>query len=392
MKNRWSILVVLFIIRTAMGFQFQSLASVSTLLIDDLDIDYARFGLLIGLYMFPGIALAYPGGLLGRRFGDKRVVVVALALMAIGGSLIGISDSYTLAVVGRTLSGVGAVLLNVLLTKMIADWFAGREIVTAMAILVTSWPLGISLALISLGPLATASSWLLVMHLTAIACLLGLVLVTVFYRAPSDTSAIQETNSTELKLSRQEILLVTLAGLIWTLFNVGFVIVPSFAPAFLTSTGYSIAAAGSLVSVATWIVIPAIPLGGYIAERLKRPNTFMVCCFLGIGIAICLVPYWRYPLVLFLMIGLLFGPPAGIIMSLPTEVLRPENRAPGMGIFYTCYYAGMAALSPLAGLSRDLTQNPAAPLFFGGAVIFITIIIVGLFRSLQRHMSCVKHH
>ena len=61
MKNRWSILVVLFIIRTAMAFQFQSLASVSTLLIDDLDIDYARFGLLIGLYMFPGIALAYPG-------------------------------------------------------------------------------------------------------------------------------------------------------------------------------------------------------------------------------------------------------------------------------------------------------------------------------------------
>jgi predicted MFS family arabinose efflux permease len=369
-----------------MGYQFQSVASVSTFLIDDLDIDYAQFGLLIGLYMFPGIALAYPGGLLGRRFGDKQVVVVALALMASGGSIIGSSESYPLALAGRTLCGVGAVLLNVLLAKMVADWFVGKEIVTAMAILVTSWPLGISLALISLGPLAAASSWLLAMHLTAIACLLGLVLVVVFYQTPSATSNGQKTNSTVFKLSRQEILLVTLAGIIWALFNVSLIIVPSFAPAFLTSAGYSIVTAGSLVSVATWIVIPSIPLGGYLAERLKRPNIFMVSCFLGIGIAICLVPYWQYPLILFLVIGLVFGPPAGIIMSLPVEVLLPENRAAGMGIYYTCYYAGMAALCPLAGLSRDLTQNPAAPLFFGGAVIFITISILGLFRTLQRRM------
>ena len=89
MDNRWVILVILFFARTAMGFQHQAVASVSSLLIKDLNIDYARLGTLIGIYQLPGVVLAFPGGLLGNRFGDKRVVVVALGLMAIGGFVMG---------------------------------------------------------------------------------------------------------------------------------------------------------------------------------------------------------------------------------------------------------------------------------------------------------------
>lgn len=383
MGNRWLILVVLFLVRTATGIQYQSVASVSPLLMGDLGIDYARLGALIGFYHLPGMALALPSGLLGRRFDDKRVVIAALGLMAAGGIMMGVGDLYTLAVVGRSLSGVGAVLLSVLLTKMVADWFVGREIVTAMAILVSSWPFGISLGLISLGPLALVSSWQLVMHLTAVMCLVGLILVAAVYRSPPDVAR-QDAGLTGFTLSWQELWSVTLAGLIWSLFNVALASLPSFGPAFLTSTGYTVTEAGSLVSVVTWVIIPSIQLGGYIAERLGRPNLTLVTCFLGIGLAMCLLPFLPYPLVLFVALGLLFGPPAGIIVALPTEVLRTGNRALGMGVFYTCYYAGMAALTALAGLTRDLTQSAASPLLFGGMLLFITIIILGAFRVLQR--------
>jgi len=220
-----------------------------------------------------------------------------------------------------------------------------------------------------------------------VVCAAALVLMVAVYRTPSVVGNGQATRWTGRNLSRREVGLVVLAGLIWTLFNVGFVILPSFAPGFLTSTGYTMATAGSLVSAATWIVIPAVQVGGYIAERIGRPNLIMVTCFLGIGSAICLLPYWPYPLALFVALGLLFGPPAGIIVALPTEVLRPENRAPGMGIFSTCSYAGGAVLSALAGLSRDLTQSPAAPLLFGGTMLFIAIIILGLFRAFQRQST-----
>jgi hypothetical protein len=44
------------------------------------------------------------------------------------------------------------------MTKMVADWFAGKEIATAMAIFVNSWPAGIALGLLTLPLIGTAYS------------------------------------------------------------------------------------------------------------------------------------------------------------------------------------------------------------------------------------------
>ena len=94
LDNRWLILAVLFLARTAMGFQFQSVATLSPFLVADLSIDYTQLGLLIGLYLLPGIVIAYPGGLLGQRFGDKNVAILGMTLMVIGGGLTGASHDY----------------------------------------------------------------------------------------------------------------------------------------------------------------------------------------------------------------------------------------------------------------------------------------------------------
>lgn len=389
MENRWIILAVLFTVRTVMGVQFQSVASTSPYLINDLEIDYTRLGVLIGLYNLPGVFLAFPGGLLGKRFGDKRVVMSALVLMAIGGILMGASDTYALSVAGRLLSGFGGILLNVLLTKMIADWFAGKEIVTAMAILVSSWPFGISLGLISLGKLATVSSWHHVMYLTGGACLIALALVATFYHAPPAASEKKQVGPLEVNFSRPEIGLVILAAFIWMLFNVGFITLPSFGPDLLTSIGYTVTTAGSMVSMVTWIIVFSVQLGGYISEKIHRPNFILVTCFIGIALGMFFLPHGTYPVVSFIWLGLIFGPPAGIIMALPAEVLHPENRAAGMGLFYSIYYGGMMALTSLAGFSRDLTQNAATPILFGGMLLIIAIIVLVIFRTIQTRIRLV---
>ena len=85
MSPRWRCLAALTLARAAMGFQFQSIAAVAPLICDGLGLDKTQLGWLIGLYLLPGVAFALPGGLLGRRFGDKRLVLVGLALMGIGG-------------------------------------------------------------------------------------------------------------------------------------------------------------------------------------------------------------------------------------------------------------------------------------------------------------------
>ena len=69
MQPHWAALAVLTAARTSLGFQFQSLASVSPVVVADLSLSYADLGALIGLYFLPGVVIALPGGVLGQRFG-----------------------------------------------------------------------------------------------------------------------------------------------------------------------------------------------------------------------------------------------------------------------------------------------------------------------------------
>lgn len=381
--SRWLMLALLFAARTTLAFQFQSIAALGPVLIDDLAIDYALLGTLVGLYLIPGVVIAVPGGLLGQRFGEKTIAVLGLALMAAGGAWLAWSETFAAAAAGRLVSGTGAVLLNILLTKMVADWFAGREMVTAMALLVSSWPVGIGVALIVIPALATATSGAGALMSAALICAVALVAILAVYRPPPDLVAAPA--SLRFHLSGREWALAVLSGMVWCLFNVGLILVLTFGPAFLAAQGWSVPEAGATVSIVTWAFVACLPVGALIAQRLRRPDAAMVGCLLAMAGAIALLPTPVAPALLFLAIGLFSAPPAGLIMKLPTEGLKAENRAAGMGIFYSCYYAGMAGLVPVAGVLRDYTASPSAPLLFAAAMVVGAIVSLGLFRAVQRH-------
>jgi MFS family permease len=175
LQNRWTILTVLFTVRLTMAFQFQSVAAVAPLLGPAFGVGLADVGTLIGLYFAPGVVLALPGGAIGRMFGDKRTVLAALLLMLIGGLGMALSHSWSVQIAGRLVSGAGGVMLNVQMTKIVADWFAGKEIATAMAIFVNSWPAGIALALLTL-PLIGTAYGVAAVHL-AVAVLIGIAFI-----------------------------------------------------------------------------------------------------------------------------------------------------------------------------------------------------------------------
>src|SRR5215831_4337994 len=134
MSRPWNILALLFAVRTAMAFQFEAVAALAPMLMDEFGVSVADIGFLIGLYMAPGVVLALPGGAIGKRCGDKQVVVSALAVMTCGGLIMALSNSWQLQMLGRVMAGIGGVFLNVLMSKMVIDWFTERERTIAMAI------------------------------------------------------------------------------------------------------------------------------------------------------------------------------------------------------------------------------------------------------------------
>ncbi len=364
-----------------MGFQFQSVATLSYSLVAQFGVTYTQLGLLISCYLLPGIVVAYPGGTLGKRFGDKEIAILGLTLMVVGGLVDGTSINYATFFGGRLIAGIGAVLLNVLLVKMATDWFIGREIGTALALLVSSWPVGIGIGLIVLPWIAITFSVPSAFLSTAVAAAVVLILVAAIYRPPAMVATVPEGGSS-FRLSWREKGLVSLAGAVWALFNVGCIIVLSFTPSLLSTQGITARDAGVATSFASWTLISTMVLGGVLLDRIGYATALMTTSFAVLGLSMMLLPSApSFALIAF--VGAVAGLPCGAMLVLPTEVLRPQSRAPGMGIFYTWYYVGMTLLTPAAGLARDLSGNPGAPLIFAGSLEIAAIAVLGFFRMLQ---------
>lgn len=383
MPSRWSILAVLFLARASLAFQFQSIAAVSPFLVADLTLDYTQLGALVGIYMLPGVAVALPGGLLGARYGDKTIAIFGLLLMVLGGVLTGLADQYAMAVAGRLISGIGAVLLNVLLSKMATDWFVGREIIVAMAILVTSFPFGIGVALAVEPVLAVAQSWRIAIHATAACALLALLLVAGLYRAAQADRAAAAGPGLAGMTSR-ELVGASLAGLIWALFNVSYILLVTFSPSLLIARGMSAPDAGFATSFANWTLMVSIPLGGLLIERAGRPILLISASLVLMAAAMSLVALSGEANWAIALAGFITGVPAGAIMALPAQVLSPQNRATGMGIFFTWYYGAMALFPAIAGWLRDLSGDPRVPLLFAAIIALATIAVAGAFAALMR--------
>ena len=383
--NRWVVLALLFFARASMAMQFQSIPSISTLLVEELSFNFTQIGLLIGLWMLPGVFIALPGGLLGQRFGDKMVVIAGLGMQILGALLFSYANAFQMAFAGRLFGGVGAVVFNVQLTKIVNDWFAKKEISTSMGILMTAWPFGIALALFTLGHVATIWDWRTAIYLTAGYSFLSLLLLAMLYHDQPTAEPKGLAPRPHLwVISRRELIMIVSAGLVWALPNAGFIILMGFMPAFLVSNGMEMAKAGMLVSLTSWITIGSIPLGGWFTDRTGRVNSFIIGGVLLNALFIFLVPLGASVIICVLLLGITMGGWPGAIMALPNQVLSPQGRSTGFGVFYMVFYGIVAALVPIAGWLRDITGGATASVLFGGVLMVLTIAALTTFRILQR--------
>src|SRR5438445_330409 len=89
-----------------------------------------------------------------------------------------------LALLFAARAGVGFVVSTLYFTKMVADWFAGHQLATAMAILVMSWPFGIAMGQVGHGWLAETHGWRAPFAASSVYCLVAAILIFVLYRPP----------------------------------------------------------------------------------------------------------------------------------------------------------------------------------------------------------------
>ncbi|RWL94313.1 MAG: MFS transporter [Mesorhizobium sp.] len=366
----------MFIARAAFAFQFGSVGAVAPQLSQNLGASLADIGILIGFYFAPGVLLALPGGTIGRRYGDKATVLAGLLAMLAGELLMDASTSWSVQIIGRLIAGTGGILLSVLMTKMVADWFTGREIATAMAFFVNSWPVGIAISLMLLPWIAAMSGLHAVNLAVAGWILIGLGLMAFVYRAPEAALPVEGERGS---LSSETVYAVIAAGSIWCLYNIGFAMIFSFGPSMLVERGWSMAAAGSTISIVLWLAALSVPLGGFLADLTKRGEAIIVAGCIGFALLTVLLSRSGPVLPVVIAVGTVCGLPAGAIMSLPARVLEPKTRAIGMGIFYTAFYAGSPVGTAIGGKLATSIGSASAALDFGAVVLLVCPAILWLF-------------
>lgn len=387
MSRRWLILISLTLARMTMGVAFQSIAALAPGLMARTGMGWAEIGALVGAFMLPGVAAALGGGWLGARIGEARAAIAGLAVMAVSGAALAFLGGFEALFAARLVLGAGGVALNVMLTKMAADWFEGEELPVAMGILSSSWPMGMALAMLALPPLETVvgtrEALLAVALLSALAC--GLIAGA--WRAPPRAAAA----SGGVRPDPAELFAVILAGLIWGLYNVPLILILGFGPELLTTRGLSPVEAGAAISVFGWVSILSVGLSGWIGARLGGRLPAVAVCALGWGAAIA----WTLSgaaggdgLLGLAVMALFAGIGAGNIVAMPSVATQPQSRALGMGVFFAVYYACMALGPPAVGAWRDASGDPASAFHASAAMLAAMLLLAVVFeRGLSRRAA-----
>ena len=375
------ILAAVALARIGFGYQYQTVATLGPDLMERFQLDYAGLGTLIGAFMLLGGFLALPLGLLARRIGDRLVLGCGLLLMVLGPAVSALAAGPTGIGVGRSLAGAGAVAMIVLQNKVIADWFAGRSFMWAISVSVAAYPIGVGLAQLILPPLALAYGWQAAILSDAAPMVVALVLFLGSFR-PSPYAA--PTPSRFSLPGGRECLLLTIGGLIWTAYTAGYSGYTGYVPSLMAARGESLVLTGLVLTIATWGNVPATMAGAGLAERFGAFRIFLLgTAALVVGMTGAALLDW--PVIFAVVVGIVGSFHPGVIMAVGTLSARPENRAVGMGLFYSIYYAGGAVAPALCGRAADLWGGAEGALLAAAILSALALPMYLLHRRLAEH-------
>ena len=307
----------------------------------------------MSLFALPGVFLAIPSGMISDRFGMKKLGLFSLTLMIVGTFLVGVSESFLFMGVGRIISGIGAIILSIILPQLLSQWFMHKELGLGMGIFNTAMPLGTIASLNVLSLVAIIFGWRVSIFLTTIASIVALLVFLSLFREPKLNS--REANSSVLLEVKKIGVPIWLVGLAWMWFNAAFISFLTFAQDFLVAKGYEIAFASFLSSIVMIGPLFLSPFIGYLLGKFGKEEVFIIIGGAVLAFLILLITTLPFPIPLLVLIGLFvaFVPPS--IFSLPSKTVKPQHFGLAFGILTTCSNVGVLAGPYFAGLAKDLT-------------------------------------
>ena len=157
MRYRWLVFAVLACGYVLVYFHRLAPAVVAVDMMHDLQTGGTLLGLLGSAYFYPYALMQLPAGLLADSWGPRRTITLFSLVACAGSLLLGLAPTPLIAIIGRTLVGLGVAMLFVPTMKILTEWFRPQEFASMTGILLAMGGVG---SLIATTPLAMLSGWL----------------------------------------------------------------------------------------------------------------------------------------------------------------------------------------------------------------------------------------
>jgi NNP family nitrate/nitrite transporter-like MFS transporter len=355
----------------------------------DLDLSLVQIGAIWGMASLAGLFVVLAGGLLGDRFGAKRVLSTFCILAGLAGALRGLSGSFISLSATLFLFGLLTAIIAPVVHKTCGIWFSGRNLGMANGVVSMGMAVGFTLgAMVSatvLSPLL--DGWRNVLYLYgAISVVIG-ILWTVTRSRPDEVETVAGDVSTVP--FRQALSRVVRIRQVWVL---GLILVGQlgciqgvfgYLPLYLRDSGWTAATAdGALAAFHAISMAFAVPLA-LLSDRLgsRKAVLFVAALMTSIGVGLLSVAGGAMVWVAVAVAGIVRD---GFMAVLMTTIIETD----GVGTVYAGTAMGLvmtlsrliAFISPPAGNSLA-TTNPSLPFVFWAGLAAVALIFFAFLRG-----------
>jgi predicted MFS family arabinose efflux permease len=376
----WLILFSLCLYTFSVSITNGAIPPVISILVRDLGISYAEAGLLMTIFCLPGIFLIIPLSFLSNRFKLRDMGLLSMAVILAGSLMLVATDNYVVMLLGRLVGGLGWSLQPVVGLQAVTKWFMGKRLGLAMGIFNTFVFIALITALNTFGAVGEALGWKAVVWITIGAMAVTLVVFALFFKEP-------ESHGEKVPIAASDVLKlgwpVWLIGISWGLFSFGIASMFTFLTDLFYEKGFTLGIAGSMTSIIIICTAILSPFTGYILDRIKHKQIFVVVGAAVSSIFVFLLPlHVNFAVAILIAIGITTAPFVTVFMTTAPSLVQPQHIGLAFGLITTINTVGSFVGPYIFGSIRDATQSYEAG-YKVVAVLFVLIAVLIGFSMLR---------
>lgn len=332
-------------------------------------------GWLYSIYSYPNVILAFFGGFLVDRIGNRPASMLFCGLVLAGQVLFSMGVQlrhYWLCIVGRFVFGLGGESLTVVQNTYTARWFQGKNIAVFFGIVVSISRIGSSInfavtpRLTDYGVPASVWAGTGMCVISMVASLVAAALDWYGRNRVKDVSADEKISLTHAKTFP---LAAWVIFLICVFFYVAVFTFYTVASVIMQSTGlhwprYDPTQATFFLFIPNFVSIFASPLFGYLVDKkgFSLLWLFEASCMLCLAHVAFLFNannvFWIPPIPVFIWLGIAYSLGCAALWPMVSYIIPEQGRGTAYGIMTSMQNAGLAIFPNIINAIQDRTVQP----------------------------------